>query len=142
MSRFIYCLLSMIPLLAPGGGALALERQYLASMDESSWVLTDSSSIMCRMEHQIPRFGKVVFTQEAGRSLQLELVSSHRFEKGINVELRSETTSWNDRQTRAVLARFEIPRYFHFAREPLPRTASGKILKRALREEAAARLTG
>ncbi len=34
------------------------------------------------------------------------------------------------------LARFEIPRYLRFVREPLPRTASGKILKRQLREEA------
>jgi long-chain acyl-CoA synthetase len=37
------------------------------------------------------------------------------------------------------LARFEIPRYLHFVEEPLPRTASGKILKRTLREEAAKR---
>ncbi|MFZ3006430.1 MAG: class I adenylate-forming enzyme family protein [Phenylobacterium sp.] len=37
------------------------------------------------------------------------------------------------------LARFEIPRYFHFAGEPLPRIASGKILKRQLRDEAAKR---
>lgn len=37
------------------------------------------------------------------------------------------------------LARFEIPRYVHFAAEPLPRIASGKILKRQLRDEAAAR---
>ncbi|MDZ7825542.1 MAG: fatty acid--CoA ligase family protein [Gammaproteobacteria bacterium] len=37
------------------------------------------------------------------------------------------------------LARFEIPRYLHFVDEPLPRTASGKILKRTLRDEAAAR---
>ena len=37
------------------------------------------------------------------------------------------------------LARFEIPRYFHFASEPLPRIASGKILKRQLRDEAARR---
>jgi long-chain acyl-CoA synthetase len=35
------------------------------------------------------------------------------------------------------LARFEIPRYFCFSETPLPRTASGKILKRQLREEAA-----
>jgi long-chain acyl-CoA synthetase len=38
------------------------------------------------------------------------------------------------------LARFEIPRYFHFASDPLPRIASGKILKRQLREEAVSRL--
>jgi len=34
------------------------------------------------------------------------------------------------------LAKFEIPRYLTFASEPLPRIASGKILKRALREAA------
>jgi long-chain acyl-CoA synthetase len=34
------------------------------------------------------------------------------------------------------LAKFEIPRYFRLAPAPLPRTASGKILKRELRAEA------
>ncbi len=34
------------------------------------------------------------------------------------------------------LARFEVPRYFRMVDGPLPRTASGKILKRELREEA------
>ena len=37
------------------------------------------------------------------------------------------------------LARFEVPRYLDFSSEPLPRTASGKILKRELRDAAAAR---
>ena len=41
----------------------------------------------------------------------------------------------------ARLARFEIPRYFHTVDTPLPRIASGKILKRQLRDEAAARLS-
>ena len=39
------------------------------------------------------------------------------------------------------LAKFEVPRYISTSNEPLPRTASGKILKRELREEAVARLT-
>ncbi len=38
------------------------------------------------------------------------------------------------------LARFEIPRYFHLQTDPLPRIASGKILKRQLRDEAVVRL--
>jgi long-chain acyl-CoA synthetase len=38
------------------------------------------------------------------------------------------------------LARFEIPRYLHCVDAPLPRTASGKILKRELRESAVAGL--
>jgi long-chain acyl-CoA synthetase len=40
------------------------------------------------------------------------------------------------------LARFAIPRYLRFADAPLPRTASGKILKRNLREEAISELSG
>jgi long-chain acyl-CoA synthetase len=38
------------------------------------------------------------------------------------------------------LARFEVPHYINVSREPLPRTASGKILKRQLRDAAAAAL--
>ena len=38
------------------------------------------------------------------------------------------------------LARFELPRYIHQANGPLPRTPSGKVLKRQLREEAVAAL--
>lgn len=40
------------------------------------------------------------------------------------------------------LAAFQIPRYLHVSAEPLPRLASGKILKRQLRDEAAKRLSG
>ncbi len=36
------------------------------------------------------------------------------------------------------LARFAVPRYFRLSAEPLPRTASGKIFKRQLRDEAIA----
>lgn len=46
----------------------------------------------------------------------------------------------SDQELRAFLAprvaRFAIPRYLRFAGEPLPRTASGKVLKRQLRDEA------
>ena len=40
------------------------------------------------------------------------------------------------------LARFEIPRYFDFCTEPLPRTGSGKIFKRHIREAAVATVRG
>jgi long-chain acyl-CoA synthetase len=38
------------------------------------------------------------------------------------------------------LAKFQIPRYFHMVSQPLPRGATGKIMKRDLRAEAAKRL--
>ena len=40
------------------------------------------------------------------------------------------------------LARFEIPRYIRIASGPLPRTPSGKILKRQIREDALAEHQG
>jgi long-chain acyl-CoA synthetase len=38
------------------------------------------------------------------------------------------------------LGKFQIPRYFHFVHQPLPRGATGKILKKDLRADAARRL--
>jgi long-chain acyl-CoA synthetase len=38
------------------------------------------------------------------------------------------------------LAQFEMPRYIRSHAEPLPRTPSGKIFKRQLRDEAVAEL--
>jgi long-chain acyl-CoA synthetase len=38
----------------------------------------------------------------------------------------------------AHIAKFEVPRYIRVTHEPLPRTASGKVLKRQLRDEAVA----
>lgn len=57
------------------------------------------------------------------------------FHANAPVDLAELDTFLGDR-----LARFEVPRFMHLSPEPLPRTASGKILKRELREEAIARL--
>jgi long-chain acyl-CoA synthetase len=40
------------------------------------------------------------------------------------------------------LGKFQIPRYITIEREPLPRGATGKIMKKDIRRDAAARLTG
>ena len=106
MMKFIKSLLFIL-VLSLCANAQALERRYLASMDISKWTLTQNSVTACQIEHHIPRFGSVVFTQEAGRGLRLELKTQHKFVKGINVELRSEANTWNASKTRAVLARFE-----------------------------------
>lgn len=104
--KFIKSLLFIL-VLSLCANAQALERRYLAAMDISKWTLTQNSVTACQIEHHIPRFGSAVFTQEAGRGLRLELMTQHKFVKGINVELRSEANTWNARKTRAVLARFE-----------------------------------
>ncbi len=72
----------------------AIERRYLAPMEESFWRMTVTSPLHCEMEHEIPRFGKAVFSRSAGRELQLKLFAHQRFSRGIAVEFLSESPHW------------------------------------------------
>ncbi len=85
----------------------AAPARHLASLDESSWVVTESSAALCRMEHRIPRFGRAIFEREAARPVRLRLETTRRFDQGTNVELRVETAGWGEPQLREVLARYE-----------------------------------
>ena len=106
-------LIRLLPVLGLVMGGIGLlqagtsERRYLATIDDSRWYLTDNTATLCRMEHAIPGFGSAVFLRESGRPLRLELHGRQRFDKGVNVELRAETTAWNEHQKRRVLGRFE-----------------------------------
>ncbi len=74
--------------------AAAMERKYLAPMEESNWQMTIATALHCEMEHVIPRFGKAVFYQSAGREIQLKLITHQRFKSGIEVNFRSESPHW------------------------------------------------
>ena len=64
-------------------------------------------------------------------------------EVGATVFISDDCTEADLREfLKTRLSNFAIPRYFDLWREPLPRTGSGKILKRALREEAARAVAG
>lgn len=76
-------------------------------MEDSQWTMTADDVTTCRIEHQIPRFGSVAFTHQAGRNLRFELYSAQQFGKGIDVKLRSETNTWNPGVRRTTSARFE-----------------------------------
>ncbi len=97
----------LLLILYAGPALAAAPKRHVASLDESSWVLSEASATLCRLEHVIPRFGRAVFEQEAARPVRLRLETSRRFAKGTNVELRAETAGWDEPQVREVLARFE-----------------------------------
>lgn len=87
--------------------AYADELRYLASFEESEWMLTSATPTLCRVEHAIPRFGKLVFSRAAGRGLRLRLTSLQRFEKNIAVELVSESASWSPQPKRISLGQLQ-----------------------------------
>ena len=46
-------------------------RYYVASLENSSWHLGENNPIECRLEHDIPDYGRAVFTSRAGKELNL-----------------------------------------------------------------------
>lgn len=51
--------------------AAAELRHYVASLDQSRWKLSDNTPIICRLEHDIPAYGKAIFTSIAGKNNNL-----------------------------------------------------------------------
>ncbi|WP_144206732.1 flagellar protein MotY [Shewanella donghaensis] len=46
-------------------------QHYVASLDNSMWRISENSPIECRLEHDIPDYGKAIFTSTAGKDLNL-----------------------------------------------------------------------
>lgn len=85
----------------------AIERRYLAPMEESKWTMTSATQLRCEMEHVIPYFGKAIFSREAGRKLRLKLVTEQRFSDGLDVELVSQSPNWKSSNKPIKLASLE-----------------------------------
>ncbi|MCG9697049.1 OmpA family protein [Shewanella sp. Isolate11] len=46
-------------------------RHYVASLEQSQWRLSDNTPISCKLEHDIPSYGKAIFASSAGKEHQL-----------------------------------------------------------------------
>lgn len=51
--------------------AVAELRHYRAGLDDSSWEFSQSPRIECRLEHDIPAYGKAIFVSRAGKELNM-----------------------------------------------------------------------
>ena len=69
-------------------------RVYMSPMEKSRWVLRSDTPLRCEIEHQIPRFGKAIFYQEAARSLRFKVLSDHHFKQDLPISFRSVTANW------------------------------------------------
>ncbi len=104
-SRFLLASALFLGLCQTAG---AIEQRYAARLDQSRWTLVADSRTLCRLEHSIPGFGRILVSQPSGRPLALALETGRRFSRGINVELRSEKPSWSESAAALVLGRMEI----------------------------------
>ncbi|MCE9679513.1 OmpA family protein [Shewanella sp. AS1] len=46
-------------------------RHYVASLEQSQWHLSDNTPILCQLEHEIPSYGKAIFSSRAGKEHDL-----------------------------------------------------------------------
>jgi outer membrane protein OmpA-like peptidoglycan-associated protein len=88
----------------------AIELRYFAPIEESEWTMTSETPLRCEMEHVIPLFGRAIFSREAGRKLQLELVTERLFTEGVDVELFSQSHNWKSSNQPITLASLETGR--------------------------------
>ncbi|WP_434931600.1 flagellar protein MotY [Shewanella sp. HL-SH5] len=46
-------------------------RHYVASLENSAWRVGENTPIECRLEHDIPDYGKAIFSSKSGKDLNL-----------------------------------------------------------------------
>lgn len=59
--------LILVSILCVPATAMAELRHYVASLSDSQWRVSQNSPIVCRLEHDIPSYGKAIFSSEAGK---------------------------------------------------------------------------
>ena len=64
-------LLGLLALLLPLSGQASL-RQYVAKVENSQWLLSEPSRLQCSLSHNLPGYGKAVFTSQASKQLNME----------------------------------------------------------------------
>jgi outer membrane protein OmpA-like peptidoglycan-associated protein len=95
----------MLALILCGQAAYASsDRVYMSPMEKSLWTLTVDDPLRCEIQHDIPRFGRAVFYQESGRSLQLRVETNHVYKKDMPIAFRSVTANWKGIQYQTELA--------------------------------------
>ena len=89
-------------------------RQYRATIENSSWSLTENSRLQCTLSHQIPRYGEARFYSEASRKLNVEFeLDMMRLPDNYSLaEVRSESPNWRPGEGGRSLAKMPLHKQF------------------------------
>lgn len=76
--------------------ATSANKQYNAGLDNSTWSLSNSSPIQCKLEHPIPRYGQANFVAKASKKINLDfrLESKRAIPTTEVVQLKSVPPEW------------------------------------------------
>jgi len=102
-------------------------RHYVASLDQSQWKLSDSTPIICRLEHDIPSYGKAVFTSTAGKdhNLNFSLDMWVKPDQVTQAKLMSLAPAWRPGILSKEITELSYQKYFS---GEVPRNAAWSML--------------
>ncbi|MGB0895376.1 MAG: flagellar protein MotY [Parashewanella sp.] len=90
-------------------------RHFVASLDDSQWKITGNTPITCKLEHQIPMYGKAIFSSQASKNINLSfsLDMWRKPEKVTKAELYSQAPKWRPGVANKKLTEVTYHRYFN-----------------------------
>lgn len=102
-------------------------RHYVASLEESQWRLSGNNPVMCRLEHDIPSYGKAVFTSYAGKdhNLNFTLDMWVKPDQVTEAKLMSMAPSWRPGILSKEITELTYQKYFS---GEVPRQAAWSML--------------
>ncbi|MCL1139749.1 flagellar protein MotY [Shewanella pneumatophori] len=102
-------------------------RQYVASLEESQWRLSGNNPVMCRLEHDIPSYGKAVFTSRAGKdhNLNFSLEMWVKPDQVTQAKLISMAPAWRPGVVSKDITELTYQKYFS---GEVPRNAAWSML--------------
>lgn len=90
-------------------------RHYVASLEQSQWKLSGNTPIICRLEHDIPAYGKAIFTSLAGKNHNLifNLDMWVKPDQVTQVQLMSLPPSWRPGILSKKITELTYQKYFN-----------------------------
>ncbi|MCL1065495.1 OmpA family protein [Shewanella olleyana] len=90
-------------------------QHYVASLDDSMWRISQNSPIECRLEHDIPDYGKAIFTSRAGKDLNLNFTLDmwNKPDQVTNAELISKAPQWRPGVNEKAITKLKYQKQFN-----------------------------
>ncbi|MFQ6371705.1 flagellar protein MotY [Shewanella sp. YIC-542] len=90
-------------------------RHYVASLEQSQWRLLHNSPIACTLEHDIPAYGRALFTSTAGKELNLQFTLDmwQKPDAVTRATLLSNAPVWQPGRASKTITTLNYQKYFN-----------------------------
>ncbi|SIQ89922.1 OmpA family protein [Shewanella morhuae] len=107
--------LILVSILCVPATATAELRHYVATLSDSQWRMSENSPIVCRLEHDIPAYGKAIFTSEAGKQQNMNFTLDMwvKPDQVTQAKLMSKAPKWRPGVVSKEITSLHYQKYFN-----------------------------